>query len=87
MIWWLAEIIMFFSSFISGMLGIGGEALKVLGLDWAMNLPMKVSTATNNFMTGVTAATSGWIWPKCQYIELPVAVVRLLCWTESVKKW
>lgn len=31
--WWLAEIIMFFSGFISGMLGIGGGALKVLGLD------------------------------------------------------
>jgi len=59
--WWLAEIIMFFSGFISGMLGIGGGALKVLGLDWAMNLPMKVSTATSNFMIGVTVATSGWI--------------------------
>ena len=60
--WWLAETIMFFSGFISGMLGIGGGALKVLGLDWAMNLPMKVSTATSNFMIGVTAATGSSIY-------------------------
>ncbi|MFP3239984.1 MAG: sulfite exporter TauE/SafE family protein, partial [Caldivirga sp.] len=55
--WWLGELIMFFAGFISGLLGIGSGALKVLGMDWAMNLPMKVSTTTSNFMIGVTAAT------------------------------
>src|SRR5579875_1077551 len=39
--WWLAEIVMFFAGVISGLLGIGSGALKVLGMDWAMNLPMK----------------------------------------------
>lgn len=66
--WWLAEIIMFFAGVVSGLLGIGSGALKVLGMDWAMNLPMKVTTTTSNFMIGITAATSsamywyyGWI--------------------------
>ncbi len=60
--WWLGEIIMFFAGFISGLLGIGSGALKVLGMDWAMNLPMKVSTTTSNFMIGVTAATGSAIY-------------------------
>ncbi|MFP3319534.1 MAG: sulfite exporter TauE/SafE family protein, partial [Acidilobus sp.] len=59
--WWLGESIMFSAGFISGLLGIGSGALKVLGMDWAMNLPMKVSTTTSNFMIGVTAATGSAI--------------------------
>jgi len=50
------------AGFISGLLGIGSGALKVLGMDWAMNLPMKVSTTTSNFMIGVTAATGSAIY-------------------------
>ena len=60
--WWLGEIIMFFAGMISGLLGIGSGALKVIGMDWAMNLPIKVSTTTSNFMIGVTAATSSGIY-------------------------
>jgi len=67
--WWLAEIIMFLAGLISGLLGIGSGALKVLGLDWAMNLPMKVSTTTSNFMIGVTAATSSSIYWFLGYIQ------------------
>ncbi|ARM75231.1 sulfite exporter TauE/SafE family protein [Acidianus manzaensis] len=67
--WWLGEIIMFFAGFISGLLGIGSGALKVLGMDWAMNLPMKVSTTTSNFMIGVTAATGSSIYWIFGYIE------------------
>jgi len=66
--WWLGEIIMFFAGFISGLLGIGSGALKVLGMDWAMNLPMKVSTTTSNFMIGVTAATGSSIYWAFGYI-------------------
>jgi uncharacterized protein len=40
----------------SGLLGIGSGAIKVLAMDWAMGLPFKVSTTTSNFMIGVTAA-------------------------------
>jgi uncharacterized membrane protein YfcA len=47
---------------VSGMLGIGSGALKVLALDGAMRLPMKVSSATSNFMIGVTAAASAGIY-------------------------
>jgi len=47
---------------LSGLLGIGGGAFKVLSMDMAMKLPMKVSTATSNFMIGVTAAASAGIY-------------------------
>ena len=47
---------------ISGLLGIGSGALKVLAMDGAMGLPMKVSSATSNFMIGVTAAASAGIY-------------------------
>lgn len=67
--WWLAEFIMFFAGIISGLLGIGSGALKVLALDWAMNLPLKVSTATSNFMIGVTASTGSAIYWSFGYIE------------------
>lgn len=47
---------------VSGLLGIGSGVLKVLALDGAMRLPMKVSTATSNLMIGVTAAASAGIY-------------------------
>jgi uncharacterized membrane protein YfcA len=46
----------------SGLLGIGGGTFKVLSMDLAMKLPMKVSTTTSNFMIGVTAAASAGIY-------------------------
>src|SRR5664279_2014768 len=46
----------------SGLLGIGSGALKVLAMDAAMGLPIKVSSATSNFMIGVTAAASAGIY-------------------------
>lgn len=47
---------------LSGLLGIGGGAFKVLSMDIGMKLPMKVSTTTSNFMIGVTAAASAGIY-------------------------
>jgi uncharacterized membrane protein YfcA len=44
------------------LLGIGSGALKVPAMDLAMHLPMKVSSATSNFMIGVTAAASAGIY-------------------------
>jgi uncharacterized membrane protein YfcA len=41
---------------LSGLLGIGSGALKVLAMDTIMKIPFKVSTTTSNFMVGVTAA-------------------------------
>jgi hypothetical protein len=47
---------------LSGLLGIGAGAFKVPALDLAMGLPIKVSTATSNFMIGVTAAASAGVY-------------------------
>ncbi|WP_069806639.1 TSUP family transporter [Vulcanisaeta thermophila] len=72
--WWLGWLIMLFAGFIGGLLGIGSGALNVLAMDWAMNLPMKVSTTTSNFMIGVTAATSGSLYWYFGYISPFIAV-------------
>ncbi len=54
--------LMWIAGVVSGLLGIGSGALKVLAMDSAMRLPMKVSSATSNFMIGVTAAASAGIY-------------------------
>jgi len=54
---------------LSGLLGIGSGAVKVLAMDQAMRLPFKVSTATSNFMIGVTAAASAGIYLNKGYID------------------
>jgi uncharacterized membrane protein YfcA len=54
--------LMFLAGLLSGLLGIGSGALKVLALDQAMAIPFKVSTTTSNFMIGVTAAASAGIY-------------------------
>lgn len=54
--------LMYVAGMVSGLLGIGSGALKVPAMDLAMRLPMKVSTATSNFMIGVTAAASAGIY-------------------------
>jgi len=54
---------------LSGLLGIGSGALKVLALDTVMNVPFKVSTTTSNFMIGVTAAASAVLYFQRGYID------------------
>ncbi|MHB1439384.1 MAG: sulfite exporter TauE/SafE family protein [Cuniculiplasma sp.] len=76
--WWLGEIIMFFAGLLSGLLGIGSGALKVLGMDWAMNLPMKVTTTTSNFMIGITAATGSSIYWYAGYISFFLAAATAI---------
>jgi uncharacterized membrane protein YfcA len=58
----LGFVLMGGAGVVSGLLGIGSGALKVLAMDSAMRLPMKVSSATSNFMIGVTAAASAGIY-------------------------
>ena len=60
---------MYFAGLISGLLGIGSGALKVVALDVGMKLPMKVSSTTSNFMIGVTAAASTGIFYLGGYIN------------------
>jgi uncharacterized membrane protein YfcA len=54
--------LMYIAGVVSGLLGIGSGALKVTAMDLAMRLPIKVSSATSNFMIGVTAAASAGVY-------------------------
>jgi hypothetical protein len=54
---------------LSGLLGVGSGAVKVLAMDQAMRLPLKVSTTTSNFMIGVTAAASAGVYLRRGYID------------------
>src|SRR5450755_1418530 len=73
---------MFGAGITSGLLGIGSGAVKVIAMDQLMRIPFKVSTATSNFMIGVTAAASagvylsrGWVIPD---VTMPVVLGVLL---------
>jgi uncharacterized protein len=63
-----AFAIMLGAGTLSGLLGIGSGAVKVLAMDKAMKLPFKVSTTTSNFMIGVTAAASAGVYLTRGYI-------------------
>jgi uncharacterized membrane protein YfcA len=73
-----AFALMFVAGALSGLLGIGSGAVKVLALDWAMRLPFKVSTTTSNFMIGVTAAASAGIYLNHGYIDPGLAMPVML---------
>ena len=60
---------MFGAGSLSGLLGIGSGAVKVLAMDQAMRIPFKVSTTTSNFMIGVTAAASAGVYLSRGYID------------------
>jgi uncharacterized protein len=62
----------------SGLLGIGSGAAKVLAMDQVMRIPFKVSTATSNFMIGVTAAASAAIYFRRGYIDPGLAMPVML---------
>ena len=62
-------LIMIVAGIISGLLGIGSGALKVIAMDNIMKLPFKVSTTTSNFMIGVTAAASAGVYLHRGYIN------------------
>ncbi len=62
-------VMMWIAGILSGLLGIGSGALKVLAMDNFMKVPFKVSTTTSNFMIGVTAATSAVVYFQRGYID------------------
>lgn len=70
-------MMMMFAGAMSGLLGIGSGALKVLAMDNMMKLPFKVSTTTSNFMIGVTAVASALIYFQRGEI-IPVIVAPVL---------
>jgi uncharacterized membrane protein YfcA len=69
--------LMFGAGALSGLLGIGSGALKVIAMDQAMRIPFKVSTTTSNFMIGVTAAASAGIYLSRGYVE-PALVMPVM---------
>ena len=70
--------IMFVAGTLSGLLGIGSGAVKVLAMDQVMKLPFKVSTTTSNFMIGVTAAASAGLYLSHGYILPGLAMPVML---------
>jgi uncharacterized membrane protein YfcA len=63
---------------LSGLLGIGSGAIKVLAMDRVMKLPFKVSTTTSNFMIGVTAAASAGVYLGKGFINPGLAMPVML---------
>jgi uncharacterized membrane protein YfcA len=74
----LGFVLMYVAGIISGLLGIGSGAFKVLAMDQAMRLPFKVSTTTSNFMIGVTAAASAGVYLSRGYIDPGLAMPVML---------
>jgi uncharacterized membrane protein YfcA len=69
---------MFGAGTLSGLLGIGSGAVKVLAMDRIMRIPFKVSTTTSNFMIGVTAAASAGIYLDRGYVDPGLAFPVML---------
>jgi uncharacterized membrane protein YfcA len=69
---------MFGAGALSGLLGIGSGAVKVLAMDQAMQIPFKVSTTTSNFMIGVTAAASAGVYLSRGYVDPGLAMPVML---------
>ncbi len=69
---------MFGAGVLSGLLGIGSGAVKVLAMDKVMRIPFKVSTTTSNFMIGVTAAASAGIYLARGYVDPGLAFPVML---------
>jgi uncharacterized membrane protein YfcA len=70
--------LMFGAGTVSGLLGIGSGSLKVIAMDRAMQIPFKVSTATSNFMIGVTAAASASLYLSRGYVQPEIAFPVML---------
>jgi uncharacterized membrane protein YfcA len=63
---------------LSGLLGLGSGAFKVLAMDRVMRIPFKVSTTTSNFMIGVTAAASAGVYLNRGYVDPGLAMPVML---------
>lgn len=81
--------LMYLAGILSGLLGIGSGVLKVPAMDLAMRMPIKASTATSNFMIGVTAAASAGVYfargDIDPFVAAPVAAGVLLGATAGSK--
>jgi uncharacterized protein len=66
-------MLMYGAGMISALLGIGSGVLKIPAMDTALRLPIKVSSATSNFMIGVMAAASAGVYFVRGDISAPIA--------------
>jgi uncharacterized membrane protein YfcA len=71
-------VLMFVAGVLSGLLGIGSGAVKVLAMDQIMRIPFKVSTTTSNFMIGVTAAAGAGVYLRRGYVDPGLAMPIVL---------
>lgn len=69
----LGMMLMYGAGLISALLGIGSGVLKIPAMDAALRLPIKVSSATSNFMIGVTAAASAGAYFMRGDIDIDIA--------------
>ncbi len=67
----------FLAGNISGLLGIGGGIIKVPAMANEMGVPIKVATATSNFMIGVTAVASAYIYYANGFLD-PMLIAPLV---------
>ena len=65
--------VMFGAGVVSGMFGIGAGVFKVTALGNFLRLPMKIATATSNFMIGVTAAAGAGVLLAAGYVNPLIA--------------
>ena len=71
-------IVSFFAGIFSGLLGIGGGVLKVPAMNIIMGVPLKVATATSNYMIGITAVVSSIIYFFNGYINSTLTIPVLV---------
>jgi len=82
-------ILMVVAGLMSGLLGIGSGALKVMAMDYVMHIPLKVSSATSNFMIGVTAGAlaGSRVLPHLKVESLRVVFVIILVLIAAEMGW
>lgn len=71
-------LIMTLAGILSGILGIGSGAVKVVAMDIMMRVPFKVSTTTSNFMVGVTTAAGAVVYLQRGYIQPGLALPAII---------
>src|ERR1700688_4549643 len=81
--------LMLVAGLMSGLLGIGSGALKVMAMDYIMHLPLKVSSATSNFMIGVTAGAlmGSRVLPYANVQALRIVFVIIMLLIAAEMSW
>ncbi len=83
---WLGWSVSFVAGLLSGLLGVGGGFLKVPAMNLGMRVPIKVAAGTSNFMVGVTAVASLFVYFTRGYV-LPSPPPRSRSGSRSGPTW